>query len=145
MTTKQLVKGWLTTIILGSAILPITLKAYEWMQNRPFEFESTEFLSYLMIGIALSALSSIPAMISISAINKRWINHIEPFQKRMRISAATSGVLIIATIIIVFLISGNSILEAIPMFLSYALPSIGFHLYQYQKSYHKPQVLNFPG
>lgn len=144
MTTKQLLMSWLTTIILGSAILPITLKTYEWVQNRPFEFESTEFLSYLMIGIALSALSSIPVMIFISAINKRWINHIEPFQKRMRTSALvhvlTGGI----TIGLFFLIIGNSILDCIPFIVPYALPSIGFHLYQCQKSYHKPQVLNFP-
>lgn len=144
MTTKQLLIGWLTTIILGSILLPFGFKIYELFEGRPFKLEFGEFIVFTIYGLLIAAVLSMPTMAVIYTVNKRWINHIEPFQKRMRISAATSAALIIATIIIVFIINGSIILEAIPMFLSYALASIGFHLYQCQKSYHKPQVLNFP-
>lgn len=144
MTTKQLLINWITTIFLGSTMLPISLKTYEWMQNKPFEFESSEFMAYLVIGLILSALSSVPVMLLILVINNGWVKQIEPFQKRMRISALVHVLLGAAALCIFSLTVGNNILDAIPFIAPYALASTGFHLYQCQKSYHKPQVLNFP-
>lgn len=144
MTTKQLLMGWLTTIMLGSAILPISLKIYELFEGIPFKIEGDEFVGQMVFSLIISAVASMPAMALILIINHKWMKEIEPFQKRMRTSAAISTLLVAASFIVMFSLNGGIILEAIPMFLSYALPSIGFHLYQCQKSYHKPQVLNFP-
>ncbi len=144
MTTKQLLKGWLTTIILGSALLPFGFKIYELFEGIPFKIQGGEFVGQMVFGLMISAMASIPAMVLIMIINRKWVKEIEPFQKRLRTSAAISTLLIAASFLIMFSLNGSIILEAIPMFLSYALPCIGFHLYQCQKSYHKPQVLNFP-
>jgi hypothetical protein len=144
MTTKQLIMGWLTTIIFGSILLPFGFKIYELFEGMPFKIQGDEFVGYMVFGLMISAVASIPAMALILTINHKWMKEIEPFQKRMRTSAAISTVLIALTFVVMCSLNASNILEAIPMFLSYALPSIGFHLYQCQKSYHKPQVLNFP-
>lgn len=144
MTTKQLLMGWLTTLMLGSAILPLSLKIYELFEGIPFKIQGDEFVGYMVFGLMISAVTSIPAMALILVINSGWIKEIEPFQKRLRTSAAISTVLIALTFIVMFSLNASNILEAIPMFLSYGLVSVGFHLYQCQKSYQKPQILNFP-
>jgi hypothetical protein len=144
MTTKQLFIGWLTTIMLGSAILPLSLKVYELFEGMPFKIQGDEFAGYMIFGLMISALTSIPAMALIFVITNEWIKEIEPFQKRLRVSAATSAILIAATFFVMFSLNGSNTLEAIPMFFSYGIVSLSFHLYQCQKSYQKPQVLNFP-